>query len=225
MSRASGALALASAAAFAALAVLVERGSLTSIDQWAVRRVMPGAHFTGKPTLADALIPFWGEWWHNAVSVTMNVLTAPAELLVATAIVAIACWNVRGRGAAAFAGVYVAGNVIEEIVKSTLVRPPLYAGSHAVAAFTNSYPSGHTIRIVLLAAAVGMAWPRLRLPAAAWAAATVVFLVLGGWHVPSDVAGGLLLAVALLATTWASCFAQALRSSPSRACRPSARVR
>jgi membrane-associated phospholipid phosphatase len=223
VSRASAGLALASAAAFAALAVLVGHGDLTSIDQWTVRHAMPGAHFTGGPTLADALIPFWGEWWHNGVSIAMNVLTAPAEFLVATAVIAIACWKLRGRAGAALAGAYVAGNVVEEIVKSTLTRPPLHAGAHDVAAFTNSYPSGHTIRIVLLAAAVGAEWPKLRLPAAAWTAAAVVFLVLGGWHVPSDIAGGLLLSAALLATAWTSCFARASRSSPSRACRPSAR--
>jgi membrane-associated phospholipid phosphatase len=225
VSRASGALAALSAAAFAALAVLVAHGSLTPVDQWSVRHAMPGARFTGEPTTADALIPLWGEWWHNAVAVTMNVLTAPAELAVATALVAVVCWKVRGRGAVALAAAYVAGNVIEEIVKTTLTRPPLHAGRLDVAAFTNSYPSGHTIRIVLLAVAVGVAWPKLRVPAATWALATLVFLVLGGWHVPSDVVGGLLLVAALLATTWASCFGRGRSSSPSTASPPSARAR
>ena len=215
MSRASGAVALACAGAFAALAALVGRGRLTSIDQWAVRNAMPGAHFSGrKPTLVDALVPLWGESWHGGVVVATNVLTAPGALVIATVVVAIVCLRVGGRAAVALAAVYVAGNVVEELVKSTLTRPRLYAHGIHLAAFDNSYPSGHTIRIVLLAAAVGLARPRLRVPAAAWAAATVVFLELGGWHVPSDIAGGLLIVAALLATTWTS-----------RASRPSSRAR
>jgi membrane-associated phospholipid phosphatase len=226
VSRGSGAIALVAAGAFAALAALVGRGRLTSIDQWAVRHAMPGAHFTGrKPTLADALVPLRGESWHGGVAVATNILTAPGALVIATVVVAIVCRRVGGRAAVALAAVYVAGTGVEELVKSTLTRPRLYAHGLHLAAFDSSYPSGHTIRIVLLAAAVALAWPRLRIPAAAWAAATVVFLELGGWHVPSDIAGGLLLVAALLATTWTSCFARGSSSSPSRASRPSSRAR
>lgn len=227
MSRASGAVALASAGAFAALSALVGRGSVTSIDQWAVRNAMPGAHFDGKPTLADALIPLWGDWWHGGVAIATNVLAAPGAFLVATAVVAIACRRVGGRAGLALGAAYVAGNVTEALVKSTLTRPPLYAHGMHLVGFDNSYPSGHTIRVVLLAAAIAAAWPRLRVAAAAWAAATVVLLELGGWHVPSDIVGGLVLVAGLLAaTTWTtSRFGRESRSSSSRACRPSARAR
>lgn len=226
MSRASGAVALASAGSFAALAALVGRGSLTTVDPWAVRHAMPGAHFTGAtPSLADAVIPLWGERWHGAVAVLTNVLTAPGAVLIAAGVVALVCRKVGGRAAVALGAVFVTGNVVEEIVKSTLTRPPLYAHGLHLVAFDSSYPSGHTIRIVVLAFAVGMAWPRLRIAATAWATATVVFLELGGWHVPSDILGGLLLVAGLLATPWASCFEPESRSTPSRASRPSARLR
>ena len=224
MSRASGAIALAASGGFAALAVLVARGRLSSIDQWAVRHAMPGAQWR-KPTLADALVPLWGESWHGGVSIATNVLTAPGALVIATVVVAIACRRIGGRAAAALAAAYVAGNLVEELVKSTLMRPPLYARGLHLAAFDSSYPSGHTIRVVLVAAAVAFAWPRLRIPATVWAVVTVVFLELGGWHVPSDIAGGLLLVAALLATTWTSCFGLESSSSPWPASRPSSRAR
>lgn len=224
MSRASGTVAIASAGAFAVLAGLVGAGNLTSIDQWAVHHAMPGARFTGrKVTLADAVIPLWNESWHGGVAIATNVLTAPGAFLFATAVVALVCLKVGEREAVALATVYVAGNVVEEIVKSALTRPPLYSHGLHLAGFDNSYPSGHTIRIVLLAVAVATAWPRLRFAAAAWAAATVVFLELGAWHVPSDIVGGLLLVTGLLAATWTSCFGRE-PSSSSRACRPSSRA-
>lgn len=225
MFRASGAVALACAGAFAALTGLVAAGSATSLDQWAVRHAMPGAHFTGGSTFADAVVPLWGERWQGGVAVATNVLTAPAAFLIATAVVAVACRTVGGRAAVALGAIYIAGNVVEVLVKSTLTRPRLYAHGLHVAGFDSSYPSGHAIRVVLLAAAVSAAWPRARVAAGTWAAATVVFLELGGWHVPSDIVGGVLLALGLVATAWASCSGRESRSSSSRACRPSSRAR
>jgi membrane-associated phospholipid phosphatase len=201
-------------------------GELTSIDQWAVLHAMPGAHFTGrKPPFIDAVVPLRGDSWRRSAAVVTNILTFPAGALIATVIVAVSCSRLRRRAAIALVAVYVAGGLVEELVKATLTRPPLYADGLHVAAFDNSYPSGHTIRAVVLAVAVAAAWPRLRLAAAAWAAATVVFLELGGCHVPSDIVGGFLLAAGLLATTWTSWFGRASYSSSSRASRPSSPAR
>lgn len=226
MSRASAAAALALAGGFAALGALVAGGVLTSLDQWAVRHAMPAAHFTAsKPTLADAVVPFRGAWWHGGVAVATNLLTVPAGAVVATVLMAVACRKVGGRAGVALAAAYVAGAVVEAIVKSALERPALHGDGLHLAGFDHSYPSGHALRAVLLVAGVGAAWPRLRLPAAAWAAAMVVFLELGAWHVPSDLGGGLLLAGALVATAWASCCGLWSRPSSSRASRPCARAR
>jgi membrane-associated phospholipid phosphatase len=213
VSRASAVTASA-LAAFAALAVLIAAGELTSIDQWAVQHTMPGAVFTGKPTLADAIVPLLGAQWHGALHIASELVSLPASFTPATAIVATVCLTIRGRAAIALAAAYAAANAVEVLVKSTLTRPSLYAHSVHLTGFAASYPSGHTIRSVLVAVAVAWAWPRFARLAAAWAVASIVLLELGGQHVPSDIVGGLLVAAAAVATAWSS--------RPSRACRPSA---
>ena len=219
MSRAS---AFACAAGFAVLAVLVAAGQLTSLDRWAMNHAMPEAHFTsGKPTLVDALVPLWGSTWHTAVSIVTNVVTVPAAFLIASALVLAACLALRNRVAVLLGVAYVAGNVVEEITKAALTRPSLYVHGVHVAAFDNSYPSGHTLRSVLVAATVATAWPRALVPAVVWAFCSVVMIEIGALHVPSDIAGGLLLAGALLATTWSWIDAKWTGRRPSRASRPS----
>jgi PAP2 superfamily len=195
--------AAAAAAAYAALAALVAAGELTAIDRWAIAHAMPAAHLTaGKPTLAGALVPLWGLSWSSAGRIVTNVVTLPAAFLVATALVAAACVRLRGRAAVVLAAAFVAGNATEVLTKSTLTRPALYRLGVHLAGFDASYPSGHTLRTVLIAAAVGAAWPHLRRWLALWAACSVAMIELGGLHVPSDIVGGLLLAGGLLAATW-----------------------
>jgi membrane-associated phospholipid phosphatase len=227
VSRARAAFATLAAGAFAALAALVAHGSLTSLDEWAVHHAMPEAHFTGgKPTLVEALVPLWDSSWHGAVAVTTNLVTLPAAFLISTAIVASACFVVRGGAAVAFAAAYVAGNVVEELTKETLTRPALFAHGLHLAAFDNSFPSGHTIRGVFVAVAVACVWPRAWRWAVLWAASSMAMLELGAQHVPSDIAGGLLLGAGLAATTW-SWWSRGRTTSrrPSPASRPSARAR
>jgi membrane-associated phospholipid phosphatase len=214
----SRASAFAFAAGFAVLAVLVAAGDLSSVDQWAVDRAMPGAAFAGKPTFADAVIPLWGVHWHGVLHVVSELVTTPASFTPATLLVVAACLAVRGRAAVVFAAAFVAGNAIEVLVKRTLTRPVLYADGVHLSGFDASYPSGHTMRTVLVAVAVAWAWPRLRLVAAAWAVSSIILIELGGQHVPSDIAGGLLLAGLLLATAWSvRCGVPTCRlSSPAR---------
>jgi membrane-associated phospholipid phosphatase len=66
-------------------------------------------------------------------------------------------------------------------------------------AFDSSWPSGHALRCALVAAALATAWPRLRIPLLIWLAAVVVLLELAGFHTPTDLVGGLLLATATAA--------------------------
>ena len=66
-------------------------------------------------------------------------------------------------------------------------------------AFDSSWPSGHALRCALLAAALAAAWPWLRITLALWLTAAVVLLELAGFHKPTDLAGGLLLATAAAA--------------------------
>ena len=51
-------------------------------------------------------------------------------------------------------------------------------------------------RAVILAACLVACLPRARPLALVWLVAVAVMLVVGGWHTPSDVAGGLVLATA-----------------------------
>lgn len=170
---------------FAALAVAVAAGACTGLDQWAVDHVMPGAHFTGgQPSLVDALVPLAGTHWSSALSVAAAVVAIPASFLVA---LALATWRSRLLGA-----LIVAGTAVETLCKHVLTRPELHHGGHHIVAFDDSFPSGHALRAVIVAAA--FASPL----GAAWAVATLVLIQLAGWHTPSDLLGGVLLGLLAL---------------------------
>jgi membrane-associated phospholipid phosphatase len=195
--------ALALAAAYAVLAVLVASGALNGLDQWSVDHLMPGLGQGGsKPSLVEAAVPLLRASWSTALDVVANVVTLPAQALVASALAAVCCLAVwrrgRRRSALAWGVAWVAGNAVEVLCKSTLSRPLLHAHGHALVAFESSFPSGHTLRSVLLAGVVATVWPFARRWVAAWAAASLVLLELAGFHVPSDIAGGLLLALLLI---------------------------
>jgi membrane-associated phospholipid phosphatase len=197
--RAREAAVAAGAVGFAALAGLIAAGSLRSLDQWAIDHAMPWAQFVpGKPSLEGALIPLWHEDWHPFARAAADVVTLPAFFLPATAIVAIACARLRGRRALALAAAFVVGNATEVLTKAALARPALFWHGLHLDGFDNSYPSGHAIRTVLVAAAVAYAFPRARLAAWLWALCSVAMLEVAGLHVPSDIAGGLLLAGSLV---------------------------
>ncbi len=184
--------AVAALALFAALAGLVAAGSVTGIDQWAVNHAMPGVRAHGhKPTLAEALVPFLHVNFGSALDVATNVVTAPASFLVSLLVLL----GLRRRR---WIAAWLACTVVEEIGKTLLTRPALYSHGVHLVAFDSSYPSGHTIRTVVLAAAVASRWPAARGVAAAWAVAALVLLEVDGWHAPSDIAGGLLLAAGVV---------------------------
>jgi membrane-associated phospholipid phosphatase len=171
-------------AAYAALAVAVAAGVFSGLDQWAVDHAMPGGRFTGKASLFDALVPLAGTHWSSAWSVAANVVTVPASFLVA---VAITLWRSRP-----LAVLLVAGTAVETVCKHVLTRPDLHHGALHVVAFDDSFPSGHTLRAVVVAGAVAQPW------GAAWAVASIVLLQLAGWHTPTDIAGGILLGLLAL---------------------------
>lgn len=172
------------AASFAALAGAVAAGVFTSLDQWAVDHLMPGAHFTGAHPTWKALVPLAGTHWGSAYSVAAAVVAVPGSLLVSLALVA---WRSR-----VVALVLVAGVAVETLCKHVLTRPELHHGATHVVAFDDSFPSGHTLRIVILAGA--FASPLT----AVWAAAALVLIELAGWHTPTDIAGGILLGLLCL---------------------------
>jgi len=191
------------AAAFAALAVLVSAGSLTGIDQWAVDHLMPGARFTNaKQTRVESLVPLLDSHWHPWLHAVANVWMLPASVLPSLAI-AGAGWLVllrrgRRRAALAWAAAWVAGTAVELLCKAAITRPALHANGVHLIGFDNAFPSGHTIRAVLVAGTIAVAWPASRVWVAVWAGVGIVLTELAGFHTPSDVAGGLVLAALLV---------------------------
>lgn len=174
------------AAAFAALAGLTAGGVFSGLDQWSVDHAMPGASFTRVSTsLLSDVIPLYHVRWHSPWSVAVNLVTLPGSFLLSLVIVAALS---RRLGLALVACV-----VVEVICKEALTRPALHDGSLHIGPFDSSFPSGHALRIVLIVVAVANARPRLAFAATAWAAASVVLLLLGGWHTPTDLIGGVLL--------------------------------
>jgi membrane-associated phospholipid phosphatase len=192
------------AAAFAALSALVAGGALTRLDQWAVDHAMTDVHRAGTtPTLADALVPLLHTDFGSPLSVAASAVTAPASLVLSLLLVGACCVTMRRRGRVragyAWAAAWLAGNAVEALCKSTLSRPALYRHGLHVVAFDSSFPSGHTIRSILVAAAFAAAWPATRVWGAAWAAASLALLEADAMHTPSDIAGGLLLSALLVA--------------------------
>jgi membrane-associated phospholipid phosphatase len=188
------------AAAYAALAVLVATGAVNGIDQWSIDHLMPGLGGASVgPTKAEAVVPLLGANWDSPLDYVTNVVTVPAQALVGSAIAAACCVVLarRGRTRAALVWgiVWVAANAVEVLCKSVLDRPLLHAPRQLLYAFQSSWPSGHTLRAVLVAAVLACAWPSAARWVGAWAAASLVLLEVDGFHVPTDIAGGLLLAL------------------------------
>jgi membrane-associated phospholipid phosphatase len=174
------------AGAFAALATLVNLGSFTRVDQWAIDNLMPGASFHHvQRGLVDGLVPLLHSRWDSPYDVAANIVTLPASFLFSLAIT-FACSRMFGIA-------LVAAVAVEVLGKELLTRSALHDGSFHIAAFDSSFPSGHAMRTVIVAAAVASAWPRAGRVAAAWAIGSIVLLLLAGWHTPTDLAGGVLL--------------------------------
>ena len=190
-------LAAAFAAAFLALAALVATGVLTRLDRWSVHHVMPWARL-GSQHLVDVSAVLVPETRSTLGGTLVGLWTYPASPFVSGLIV-LACAIVlerRGFRSSAFAlcALWVAANVIEVAGKLALSRPSL-----GVRGFGHSYPSGHTVRSLVVATAIAWTWRRFGPAAFVWAAGVIVALVLLGDHTPSDVLGGALLAGVLLA--------------------------
>jgi membrane-associated phospholipid phosphatase len=184
-------------AVFATLAVLVATGALTGVDQWSIDHLMPGGTFNGEDSrLLTAIVPLYDVHWNNAWDIASNIVTLPAAFVVSLAVVA---WRSR-----ALAVLLVVATAVETLCKHVLDRPALYDGAKHITGFDSSFPSGHTLRTVILAAAFASPW------SAAWAIVSITLLQLAGWHTPSDIAGGIVLG--LLALLGARGAAGALRA-------------
>jgi membrane-associated phospholipid phosphatase len=197
---------LAAAAALAALAVLVVAGAATRIDQYAVDHWMPPSKppdDSSGPFVVHQLYPHVGGPLHTFY----NLWTFPASAFVSALVVAgcaAVLWRHGRRSAAVvFAAAWVVGVAIELVGKGVLERPILhYTGPTWTAelpSFESSFPSGHALRAVVLAAVLTAVWRRATWPALVWVAVVLPALVLDGAHTPSDVLGGALLGLLVVA--------------------------
>jgi membrane-associated phospholipid phosphatase len=167
---------------------------------------MPGldARHSGKPSLLRALSPLGRQ--RGPFDVAADAWLYPASVPVSGLIVTVAAatqWR-RGRRIepAVWIAALVVGTAIEVLVKGTVKRPALFANDDGarihVLAFDDSLPSGHALRSAILAAAIAVTWRRYALPALAWAVTVPPLLLLAGWHTPTDVVAGSLLALLLV---------------------------
>src|SRR5436305_6049109 len=142
------------AAAYAALAVLVATGAVSGIDQWAIDHTMPDLGDAVTPTKLEAVVPLLRAKSDSAIAVVANVVTLPAQALIASLLVAACCAVLvrrgRARAAVVWGSAWVAANAVEVLCKALLERPLLHSHGKLLDSLQSSWPSGHTIRSVLL---------------------------------------------------------------------------
>lgn len=185
-------------------------GALTGFDQWACDHLMPlaGAASGGPPTVLESLVPLYHAGWNPAGVAVTQIVTLPGQVVISFALVAAAAWKLR---APVWIAAWFGATLVEVVFRHLLTRPALYRGGVHIVSFDSSWPSGHALRCALVAVALATAWPRARTALAVWLVAAAVLLALAGFHTPTDVAGGLLLALAACGAVGVAGGARALR--------------
>jgi membrane-associated phospholipid phosphatase len=195
---------IVSAAGFALVAAAVQLGAFKDIDQWAIDHLMPWVSPAAHPsTFASTVLPFTSAT--PGLEIPAKLWLYPASVPISGLVTAGCCvylWRRGGRlPAAAWASAWLLGNAIEVVGKETISRatPHMTWEGYVVPlpTFGDSFPSGHTLRAVLLASLVTVLWRRLGVPAAVWVAGVLPLLVVTNAHAPSDVIGGAFLGAAL----------------------------
>ncbi len=203
---------MVAAAGLAALAVLVATGHAATFDQWSADSLMP---YQDRPLSQPSL---WDQLMSPLAAVTRAGNDFPSRLLFAAtvpaaplaagvaAVLGIFALATRGqpRRALAWTVVLVSCAVAEAGIKALVERPLIHKydvvrqASVTKDSFNHSFPSGHTVRGVLLAFLFAELIPALRPLLAAWLVVMSASLVLASMHTPTDVAGGVLLALVAL---------------------------
>ena len=122
-----------------------------------------------------------------------------ALMIIAATLVGVALLRRRWLMAALVPLILLAANVFTQLVKPGLAHPRIVELSGIEGTYPASWPSGHsTVAMSLALCAVLVAGPRLRpfvaVLGAGYAIAVGYSLVALGWHLPSDVLGGFLVA-------------------------------
>jgi membrane-associated phospholipid phosphatase len=198
--------------ALALLAAAVGVGHMGPLDQLSVDNLMP---FHDRPvrepsTWQQLMSPLGAvtNGRNSAAAQALFALTIPAAPL-ASAVVAVAALVVmasRGHGRVRIWAATLIGAAIAEVALKSIVGRPLlhqfdsrFQADVSRDAFNHSFPSGHTVRAALIVALLIELAPSLRFPLMLWLMAMSAALVLCSMHTPTDVLGGVLLALMALA--------------------------
>jgi membrane-associated phospholipid phosphatase len=150
------------------------------------------------PAVLESVVPLLDAPFHPAGAAVAQIVTLPGQVLVSLVLVAAAGWRLwtRGRAEAAvsWTAAWLLAVGVEVVFRHVLSRPALYRHGVHLVGFDASWPSGHALRCSLVAAGLAAAWPRRRVLLGIWLAAAVVLLELAGFHTPTDIVGGVLLA-------------------------------
>jgi membrane-associated phospholipid phosphatase len=170
-------IALAVAAFLASYLVFVRTGTGQRLDQVAIDHV--------------------GQAWRTraAVANVLDWITSGLIVLVSGACVVIAAIRRRWLLAAGALVVVAGANITTQLLKKVVLSRPDFGYG-----MTNSFPSGHTTVVASLVLAVLLVAPRssrwlVELAGSVCVAVIGVGTVVNSWHYPSDVIGGLLVAL------------------------------
>jgi membrane-associated phospholipid phosphatase len=161
--------------AFLVVGFMVDHGALRSVDSWAYRHLRTRSHDNEN-------------------------LAGLGQIPVSAVILALAVYKLRDRRreTALWVGAYIATLVIELVGKLMVQRPGAGGSSLTGSITVGTFPSGHTMRVIVVAAAVCVAWPRLKWLVIALATFTAVWVEVAGMHTVSEVSGGLLASLAIV---------------------------
>jgi membrane-associated phospholipid phosphatase len=193
------------AGACAALFVLV----LAAAYLWHPGRSLDLAGLTGFVSADDG-------WRETLAAWLVRLGDPPAVALMALGLAGLAAARGRPRVALAVLLLIALTSVSGQLLKELLAHPRPQAAGLDFTLGPEAFPSGHATAAMSLALAAVLAAPRRARPAAALLGALLALavgasVVAGGWHFPSDVVGGY-----LLATGWALVLAAALSEADRR---------
>ena len=207
-------LALVLLAAFLVLTGLVAAHALRPVDRYAIHHLMPYASDSVAGTIApsepeNAVKPI--VHGHRSLAQSIAALAfAPADSISALFLAAVTTIVIRRRRGPWRAGLVwvaalLAGLAVEGLGKMLIPQIKFTFSSVVLGVkIEGTYPSGHTMRSVIVATMIVSLWPRVKPLAIAWVLYVTAVLELGGLHVPSDIAGGYLIGGALAAAALAS---------------------
>jgi membrane-associated phospholipid phosphatase len=196
--------------AFVVLAVLVQATDFDLLNAFSRHHLQPIAPGTGHPRLND-------------VAEAIVSPGAPAFSAAIIGAAALLLWFAgRWREALAWPLAYAAAIAVEVVCKVLIQQHRSGVWQGFGLTFDSSFPSGHMLRAILVAGAVGALAPRLRPLLGLWCIVVAACMLVTGFHLPTDIAGGFLAGMALLTAAEAAGVTRSTwRPSPSSS-RPAA---